>query len=407
VKIARLSWDHRWVNGRDDSVDSGEELLRQPTASGRRRLALGLAALLVVGGVIAGVVTRSSGGSHQAAPSPGSHTTHVPSPAPTRAPSAAPSAPVVRTASLPDVGPVQLFVRTANAVVHLDFAAGRVITTSIPALRSSGPVTFGVTDTGSYVRPIDVVPGYFVPDGSPARELTGALAGAAVLPGPDSETVWIEENSGDKLLGFRQVYVPTSAVTSRSLLVPAFVGRIGAPQLADGSGGVLINSQRGVFDLRPDGAHRLPSALRHGTVLASGDDRLLVAICSSPRLQRCPVSLVHLPDGRLSRVGTALAVSGLLTGGIAPDGHTALIYQPDGAGQVAARLFDLDTGRFRGAAVPVDSELQPGAASYTPDGRRLFLVGAGGTLVLMDARTGAVRTVDAGLPPVDQLAVRG
>lgn len=396
------------MDGHDDPVDAGEELLGQPTASGRRRLGYGLAALLLVGGVTVGLVTRGHGGHHQSQSTRPPNTASADSSADSHAPapSTAVSGPVVRTVALPDIGPVQLFARVANAVVRLDFAASRVITTAVPTLRSTGPVTFGVTETGAYVRPIDVVPGYFVPDAGPVRELTGALADRAVLPGPDSESVWIEHTAGDKLLGFREVYVPTSAVTSRLLPVPASIGRIWAPPQADGSGYVLISGEHGTFDLRPDGAHRLPPALLHDTMLAAGNNRLLVAICPSPELQRCPVSLVHLPGGRVSRVGSTLAVSGLLTGVIAPDARTALIYQPDGAGQLGERLFDLDTGRFRGPAVPVDSEVQAGAVTYSPDGAWVFMVGAGGTLIMMDARTGAVQRIDAGLPVVYQLAVR-
>ncbi|HEU5007541.1 MAG TPA: hypothetical protein VFT67_11230 [Jatrophihabitantaceae bacterium] len=312
----------------------------------------------------------------------------------------------MRTVALPDVGPVQLFVRAGDAVAHLDFAAGTVTTTTIPALRSTGPVTFGVTETGAFVRPMDAVPGYFVPDGGPPRELTGVLANTAVLPGPDSESVWIEEFRDNTLQGMREVYVPTSAVTSRSLPLPAGVGRVWGPPQADGSGYVLVYGQHGTFDLRPDGAHRLPSVLLHATVLASGDDRLLMATCSSPRLQRCPVWLVHLPDGRRSRVGSALAVSGQLAGVIAPDARTALVYQPGTPGQLAARVLDLGTGRMLGAPVPIDSDVQPGSAVYTADGRWVFLVSAKDSLAAMDARTGAVQRIDAGLSVVYQLAVR-
>jgi hypothetical protein len=395
------------VNGPDDSVDAGEELLGQPAPSGRRRLAFGFAALLLVGGVITGLVTRGDGGHHVAQPSPGPSAAHSPSTVSEPGTSTTVSGPIVRTVALPDVGPVQLFVRAANAVVHLDFAGGTVTTTAVPALLSTGPVTFGVTETGAFVRPIDAVPGYFVPDGGAARELTGVLANAAVLPGPDSESVWIPEFSHNRLRGVREVYVPTSAVTSRFLPIPARVGRLWGNPQPDGSGYVLVSGEHGTFDLRPGGARRLPDALLHGTVLASGDDRLLVASCLSPRLQRCPVSLVHLSDGRLSRAGRALAVSGLMAGVIAPDARSALIYQPSTPGQLTARLFDLGTGRVLGAPVPVDPDVQPGSAVYSADGRWAFLAGVSGTLVAVNARTGDARRVEAGLPVVYQLAVRG
>jgi hypothetical protein len=362
------------------------------------------AAALLAAGLVAGLITRGHGGRHEARPSsPPTATAEITAPVP---PTAAPG-PVVRQAALPAVGAVELYARAADAVLQIDFAAGRVITTAVPALRSSGPVTFGVTAIGAYVRPLDAVPGYFVPDGGPARDLAGVLTGAAVLPGPDSESVWVEESSGDTVRGMREVYVPTSAVTSRFLPLPASIGRISAPPVADGSGYVLIRTNRGTFDLRPDGAHRLPDALRHGTVLATGGGRLLVATCPSPQLQRCPISLVRLPDGRLSRVGHAVAVAGMLPGVIAPDARTALVYQPRGDGRFAARAIDLRSGRMLGAGVPVDSDLMPGSAVYSADGRWAFLIGVSGTLVAVNARTGDARRVEAGLPYLYQLAVRG
>jgi hypothetical protein len=115
---------------------------------------------------------------------------------------------------------------------------------------------------------------------------------------------------------------------------------------------------------------------------------------------------VRLPDGRLSRVGRARAVAGLLAGVIAPDARTAVIYQPSTTGQLTARLFDLGTGRVRGAPVPVAPGVQPGSAVYSADGRWAFLVGVNGTLVALNARTGSARQIEARLPVAYQLAVR-
>jgi hypothetical protein len=308
------------------------------------------------------------------------------------------------TGLLPEVGDVRLFARAANAVVEINFAASWIVASPIPILRSSGPVTFGVTATGAYVRPIDAVPGYFVPDVGAARELTGALADAAVLPGPDSESVWIEESRADHLTGLRAVYVPTAAVTSTLLPVPAADGPFWGPPQPDGSGYALLSGGHGSFDLRPDGAHRLPDDLPSGTVLAAGSDRLLVASCSPPRLRSCPVSLIRLPDGARTRLGSLPVTAALPTGAISSD--AALVYQAPVPGQLDVRLLDLRTGRFRGQPVAVDPDTEPGSAVFSPDGRWAFVVSAGGTLTALDARTGVAQRIHADLPHLYQLAVR-
>jgi len=388
------------VNGRQDPVDADEELLARPAPSGRRRTAYAAGAVLLGVGVAAGLLTRGHGDHRQAQPPPGPNTV-APQPGPST--SAGPD-PVIRTADLPDIGPVQLYARAANAVVRLDFAAGRVITTELPALRSSGPVTFGVTDTGAYVRPIDAVPGYFVPDGAPARDLTGVLAAAAVLPGPDARSVWVEESDADGLTALRAVSVPSSATSSAFLPVPAAYRPYWTPPQPDGAGFVLISGAHGSFDLRPDGAYRLPVDLLNGTLLATGGGRILVAECSPLQQRSCPTALVRLPDGARDSVGSLPVTASLPRGVISPDARTALIYQPATAGRIAARVIDLATGRPRGAPVPVDSDVLPGSAAYSGDGRWVFLVGTDGTLILVDARTGVARQIDVQLPFLYQLA---
>lgn len=402
--------NHRGVDGRDDPVDAGEELLGQPAPSGRRRIAYAVGAILLAAGVITGVLTRGHGGHPHAAQSRtatpsrsvGPSGPHLPPPPPTDT-----TDPVASAPSLPHLGDVQLFARAASAVIEINFAAGWVVGTPIPALRSSGPATFGVTDTGAYVRPIDAVPGYFVRSGAPALELTGSLADAAVLPGPDPESVWVEESRAGRLTALRGVHMPAGTRTSATLTAPAGGGPYPGPPQSDGSGFVLVAGAHGTFDLRPDGAHRLPVDLLSSTVLASGGDRLLVAGCSPSQRRACPVWLIRLPDGARTRLGSLPLTASLPPGVIAPDARSALIYQPAARGQVAAQLIDLGTGRPSGSAVPVDASTQPGTAAYSADGRWVFLVGSGGTLVVVDARTGAAQRIAAGLPVAYQLAVRG
>lgn len=395
--------------GDPDGPGAGEELLAQPAPSRGRRLGYALGAAVLVAAVLTAVLTRHRGPHPNAAPDPAPTGSSAPAPPPSQLP--APSErtdPVILhpSAPLPDVGKVQLFARAANAVVQVNFAAGWIREAPLPGLLSTGPVSFGATSGGAYVRPLDAVPGYFVPDNGPARKLTGALANQSGLPGPDPDSMWIEQDGPQTITGFRLAALPGGTATPVRLRIPAAIGQMRAPQYADGSGYVLAWGTGGTFDLRPDGAHRLPIDLGRSPLLATGSDRLLVTSCPSPALQRCPISLVRLPDGRATRVGTVPAVSGLPVGVISGDHSTALIYQPAAPGQLSARLLDLRTGHFRGPAIGLDAEVEPGSAVYSADSRWAFLVGRGGSLVAVDARTGSARSLSLGLPILYQLSVR-
>lgn len=373
-----------------------EELLVGPRPSrGRRYWYAGGVALLVAGVLAAALHRSSEHRSPAAASSPGTGATG--------AASALPGTPTVLARGLPRLGNVQLFVRAANAVLQLDFAAGTTTSTPLPVLQSTGPVTFLATSTGVLVRPLDAVAGYFVPDGQPARALTGPLATAAVLPGPDRDSVWAEQDAA----GLLQVYVPTAA-PGRVLPLPNDLGPLWGSPLADGSGYVLLSGAKGTVDVRPDGAHRLPAVLATGTVLAAGADRLLVATCSTwPAPRRCPVELVRLPDGLVQPLGRPLYDLNQSSGVVAPDHASALIYQPGVDGQTNAELVALPSGAAIGAPVNVDANVLAGSVSFSSDGRWAFLAGADGALVVLDARTGARQRVDVELPYVYQVAVRG
>lgn len=314
---------------------------------------------------------------------------------------------MVLASELPPLG-VQLFARAANAVLHLDFVAGDVTLTPIPALQSTGPVTFLATATGSAVRPLDAVPGYFVPDAGPARPLRGALARADALPGPDADSVWVEQDTAARITGLRLVRLSTSAIAGRTLPMPDGIGNIWMRPTSDGSGYVLVAGDNGVFDLRMDAAHRLPALVGTGTVQAAGANRLLVAACPQRSPQgACSMSVVRLPGGAMRHVaGSAVFARSLLVGPIAPDGQTALVYVSPAPGQTAVELLDLSSGELRGEPVPVDPDVMPGSAVFSPDGRWAFVV-AGGALVVLDAHSGRQQQFDVDLPYIYQLAVRG
>jgi len=388
--------------------EDGEELLVPPRRTRRSKYGYAGGAAVLAAALLVAVLTRNDNSKPNARPAPpSSHALPTPvQPVPTRV-GTGPTAPVLLGSELAPLGAVQLFARAANAVLHLDFAAGGVTLTPIPALQSTGPVTFLATATGSVVRPLDAVPGYFVADGGPARPLRGLLARADVLPGPDAESVWVEEDAADRISGLRLVHLSTSAVTDRTLPIPARIGDIWIRPESDGSGYVLVGGQHGIFDLRPDGAHRLPALVGTEALQAAGANRLLVAACPerSPG-GACTMSVVRLPDGAVRRVpGSAVFARSLLVGPIAPDGRTALVCVSPAPGQTALELLDLASGEPRGAPVPVDPDVMPGAAVFSPDGRWAFVV-AGGALVVLDVQSGGQQALDVTLPYVYQLAVR-
>jgi hypothetical protein len=382
----------------------GEELLVPARMPRRRRLTYLAAAVLAAAALGAGLVSRYGGGRHRAAPSP-----PISSPAPQPpAPSTAVNGPVVRTAALPDLGDVRLFVRAEGAVAELNFAAGWIRSIPLPPLQVTGPVTFGVTTGGAFVRPASGAPGYYVPDAGPARPLDGALADATVLPAPDPDHVWTVGYGSDWAASLHLVAVRTGARTGHVLRVPRRIGPLVQHPMPDGSGYLLATGAAGSYDVRPGGAHRLPVDLATSTLLASGSDRLLVASCapSSPRM--CPAQLLRLPDGHPlgppGRLGRLTATAAQPAGVISPDGRSALVYQANASGLPQARLLDLGTGRFRGPAIAVDPDVQSGALAYAPDGRWAFAVSAGGRLTAIDVRTGSSLRIAIALPQLEQLA---
>jgi hypothetical protein len=376
---------------------SSEELLAPARVPRRTRLWYAAAALLLAGALGAGLGERFGGGHPGPAPA-----SDPPRPAP-----AAAAGPVVRAARLPHVGAVQLYARAGSVVVALDFGAGRIRSTPVPAQQLTGPVTFGVTARGAFVRPPAGAPGFYVPDAGLARPLGGALADATVLPAPYPDDVWTIGYGTNWAAALHLVGVLSGHRTGAALRVPRGIGPLVQHPMPDGSGYLLASTAHGSYDVRPDGAHRLPVDLAAGTVLASGGGRLLVATCAPRSARACPARLLRLPDGhRLESLHRLTATAAQPAGVISPDGRTALLYQADASGLPELRLLDLATGRFRGAAIAVDPDVQPGALAYTPDGRWAFAVSAGGRLTAIRVRTGAALRVDAGLPQVYQLAVR-
>ncbi len=382
----------------------GDELLDEPRPPSRRgRLGVLLGAAVVVAALLVGFLNRHQG-------NPSAQPTDTSAPTTSGGP---PPGPLTPTATpslahpLPAFGEhVELYARADGAVADIDLAAGSMLLTHLYPLRSSGPVSFVATSAGALVRPLDFVPGYLVRSGRIVRQLGGALDGGTVLPGPSPDKVWAEHRDVHGALDGVQLVDARTGALGRVLRWPAGAAAPrGFPQ-PDGTGYVLVRTAQYVYDLRPDGAHRLPVDPVRGIVLAAGGGRLLVVQCPAGRLYNCPATVVRLPDGTSRRLPTNLAVTEAGSEGvISPDGHTALVYQPGQLGRPVARLLDLDTGTFHGTPVVSDPQNQMGSAAFAPDGRWVFLPGTGGRLLAVDAGTGTAHTIVSGLPTLYQLAV--
>jgi hypothetical protein len=292
----------------------------------------------------------------------------------------------------------ELFGYGPGWVVRIQFASGRITRTAVPPVLSSGPVAFVVGPHQVIIRPLDFVPGYLVPDGRPARLLTGVLgSGGTVIPGPQPGTAWVQA-------GFQTTSMPLVRIdgtkTGVVLRLPP-----GGPRLAipDGGGYVLVGAgdPGGMYDVRPGGFHRIA-----GMLAAVGPTRWLVVdchagdSCSNVVLDQAG-GAPHILPGR-----AAAPEPGADPGVIAPDGSTAAVMRVSGD-QVTLHLLSLVSGADRQIPVPLDQESAADQTlAWSPDSRWLFIVAAHGELAAVNTRTLHVDGLGVGLPPISQVAIR-
>lgn len=299
--------------------------------------------------------------------------------------------------------PWQLFGFDGHAVVAVDFARGRIVRTTIPRLEGDGIVSLVAGRGEALVRPLDNVPGYVVPDGGPARPLTGVLAnGGTLLPGPTPAEQWLDENTGSVVLvGRGQAERPQLA--ERALQSPH-----SQTITSDGRGGLLLVDASGiVYDVSAG----LLRSVGPDLILAVGPRDWLGVRCgigSGP----CREVVISAATGA-ERVLPGLAVTAdpwpwqALPGSVSPDGTTAAVVVP-GRSQSEARL-ELVSMRS-GAAMRVAIAVPPGSASqslaWSPDSRWLFVVAARGALAAVDGRTGERQRVNFGVSGLRQIIIR-
>jgi hypothetical protein len=310
----------------------------------------------------------------------------------------------------------ELFARGPDDLLRIELAQGRIVQTYVPALETASPdVAFIIGPHEAVIRPSDLVPGYLVPDGGPARPLTGLLAdGGPLVPGPaGSQAAWVTTGP------------PTSPALSLITLTghrsgPSIHFQPGGPQLpatavSDGRGDVLVTDGHfGVYDTGP-GWDRPVS----GTVVAVGPTTWLLNVCDA-QYRHCRDEVVDVSTGSMRAIpgpagaGAPYYYSWPPTGVISPDGNTAAISENGRGGRLTVHLIDLRTGVTKDLGVPVGApggDLPVGDTSqqsmvWSPDGRWLFVAASGGQLVVVNPRTGQADSLGVSLPAVDQVAIR-
>lgn len=305
-------------------------------------------------------------------------------------------------------GGYELFGLDGSGVVGVQFARGRIVRTRLPPLQGDGIVSVVAARGEVLVRPLDSVPGYAVPDGKPARPLTGALAqGGILLPGPTSRQQWLAAD-------YLALVGPAGKAEPAHLgpAVPAAPVQNVAP---DGRGGlVLITTSGEVYDagpgvLRPLNALLLAVGSRNwlGVICAEGSCRVAVISAATGASRALPGTAVPTASWLLNTLPGGPWPWQPLPGLTAPDGSTAALIVPGQAGgRASLELISLSSG----AAVRVPVQVGHGSSSqsmaWSPDSRWLFVITASGQLAAVNPGTGQVHELGLGLSGLSQIVIQ-
>ena len=293
----------------------------------------------------------------------------------------------------------QLFGLSADSVVEVQLSAGRVTRTILPPQEGSGPVSFIVGPHQAIIRPLESVPGYVVPDGHPARPLTGILArGDLLLPGPSPAEEWAVSGNGNTL----PLLGPGGQATSVRLTVPPRWAAQSA--MSDGRGDVLLFNDHGQqFDAGPGSLRRVGALL-----VAIGPKRWLGLGCHRGRCRNVVIDVATgarrtLPGPPLSIVSWPWPWE---PGVASPDGATAAVIEAGGVGHSFLRLVDLSSGVVTAIGAPVTQTSSSQMLAWSPDSRWLFVVDAGGQLLAVNPVSRRVESLGVPLPDVTQMTMR-
>ena len=295
----------------------------------------------------------------------------------------------------------ELFARGDTFVADIELGRGRVTRTAVPGLTSGNAASFVASAHEVIVRSYDSVPGYVIPDGKPAQVLTGPLAtGGPLVAGPTTREVWTYIGTGSTLT----LVTLSGRRVGPSIRFPPN-GPEGLSVTADGRGYVLAMTTSGALvDLGPTWHRSVRLA-----VTAIGPTGWFGQQCGSRH--SCRNVVMNPATGALRRVpGTAPAPAGRFPylfsppGVIAPDGGYAAVYQAQPKGVFRIVLIDLATGAQTRLHVE-SSTLAMDSMAWSPDCKWLF-VASKGKLLAVSPASGKVTTLQLGLPPISQIAVR-
>jgi hypothetical protein len=308
------------------------------------------------------------------------------------------AAPVVSQIGHPLLGVTagwELLGRGPTTVVRVELARGRVTTTAVPAILSSGPSSFVVGRDWAMVRPLDRVPGYVVRDGRAAQPLYGPLESIGpAMPGPDGNSVWVPAAGRDTSM----ILVDAGGrPTGPSVSLPPGVL---ATVTSDDAGYLVFVGNGGAYSVRPDGPRRITT----GQLVAAGPTRWLALECDDR--YRCGAVLIDRRTGARRAVDVPLEQAAVSAGTISPDGATAALIESGPNGSIIAALYSLASNSSRAIGAPVGTSFDLATMVWSPDSRWLFVAGADGSLYPVDAATGTVHSLGVTLPPITQLAVR-
>jgi hypothetical protein len=266
----------------------------------------------------------------------------------------------------------------------------------VPEVGSARPIFFVVGQDRAIVHPMDLVPGYVVRDGKPAAQLPPALdQAAAALPGPDPWHVWAETETGTA----SALSLLTLEGRPAGIQIP--IPKDATVQASDRAGNVLMFGIGGMYDLRPNGMHRITG----GTLLAVGPSRWLSLECDAS--YRCQGVVTDRVGNARWTLPSSLDSYEQNAGAISPDGRSAALLRPNGMGTSNVHLLDLSTGADRLTGVTTSSDQTLGGRTFvwSPDSRWLFVTNGAGRVLAID-RHGRTIALHVHVGALGQLALR-
>jgi hypothetical protein len=306
-------------------------------------------------------------------------------------PSAGPAVATVSGPSLLDVpAGWQIFGRTDDSVVRIALKSGQITTTSVQNDSGPDPDSFVVGPDRVLVEPEQNGTGYVILDGQPAQPIAAsAIPGGPVLPGPDSEHIWIPSADGSSMVLADLDGRPTGTT------LPVQPGSAAA----DGQGYLVYYDTGGVYDARPSGIHRVTT----GNVLAIGPTTWLTAECDEQ--DRCSTVVIDRASGRTHTIPGKIE-SYTSSGLISPDGRTAALFTGT-QDAPALQVLNLTTGALTKIDItPSQNSFGSGTFLWSPDSQWLFALDSLGQLCAID-RAGTVQVLDGrALNSLAQIALR-